>query len=67
MEDVVMRQELLRAQEEVARLRALLDDVIHVVFAYGGWYEDAPEDSWRFERDLRTALGMDQYKVEDIW
>lgn len=65
MEDVVMRQELLRAQEAVNRLHAQLVAAREVVHEYGGWYEDAPEDSWRFERDLRTALGMDQYKRED--
>lgn len=65
MEDVVMRQELLRALEQIKRLHDQLDIVRSTVHDYGGWYEDAPEDSWRFERDLRTALGMEQYERED--
>ncbi len=36
-----------------------------VVNNYGGWYEYSPEDSWRFERDIRTALGMPQCDPEE--
>lgn len=42
-----------------------LDAVREIVENYGGWYEYSPEDSWRFERDLREALGMPQYEPED--
>lgn len=42
-----------------------LEAVQVVVRRYAGWYEDGPEDSWRFERDLRVALGMEQYDGGD--
>lgn len=42
-----------------------LEAVRAEVTRYAGWHEQSPEDSWRFERDLRTALGMDQYSGDD--
>lgn len=43
----------------------LLEAVRAEVIRYAGWHEQSPEDSWRFERDLRTALGMEQYSGDD--
>lgn len=43
------------------QLEAVRDEVIR----YAGWHEQSPEDSWRFERDIRTALGMEQYSGEE--
>lgn len=43
-----------------------LEAVRTQVTNYAGWYEYSPEDSWRFERDLRTAIGMPQYRRDGL-
>jgi len=44
--------------EQLIILEAHLEEARAVVDRYEGWWEDSPEDSWRFERDIRAALGM---------
>lgn len=46
-------------------LETRLAAVREIVENYGGWYDYSPEDSWRFERDLRKALDMPQYEPEN--
>lgn len=48
-----------RYDEDVTWLLAQRDAVLEVMDGYEDWYEDAPEDSWRFQRDLRAALGIE--------
>jgi hypothetical protein len=55
-------------REDATALRAAADRIDAVrgeVIRYAGWHEQSPEDSWRFERDIRTALGMGQYNSDD--
>lgn len=42
-----------------------LETATAVVKQYAGWYEYSPEDSWRFERDIRAALVMEQYSGDN--
>lgn len=37
----------------------VIDNVVLIVRNYQGWYEYSPEDSWRLERDLMAALGIE--------
>jgi len=56
------------ATDAESALRVAADQLEAVkaeVIRYAGWHEQSPEDSWRFERDIRTALGMEQYDGDD--
>ena len=36
-----------------------------VMDQYSGWWDGSPEDSWRLERDMRSALGMKPYEEDE--
>lgn len=54
-------QRVVAAQQALRAAADQLEAAQAVVRDNAGWYDDAPEDSWRFERDVRAALGMEQY------
>ncbi|MDR6172633.1 hypothetical protein [Curtobacterium sp. SORGH_AS_0776] len=58
-------QDWIEVAESLEVAADRLEAVRQEVLDYAGWYEYSPEDSWRFERDLRTALGMKQYTGDD--
>lgn len=45
-------------EKRIQELEATLQAVVTTVDRYEGWHIDSPEDSWRFERDIRAALGL---------
>jgi hypothetical protein len=47
-------------------IAATLDRAEAVIAQYSGWWDGSPEDSWRLERDMRSALGVPEY-VEEEW
>ena len=58
-------QRVIAAQQALRAAADQLEAVRQEVSNYAGWYEYSLEDSWRFERDLRTALSMEQYSGDD--
>lgn len=44
---------------EVLDVIQKLSDTREVARRYEDWYQDCPEDSWRLQRDLFAALGIE--------
>lgn len=59
---------LSEALKELDQLRTIANVVYNaqaVMERYSGWWDGAPEDSWRLERDMRAALEMPPYDDEE--